>query len=120
ATEDVDLGYMRIGKGCISGLRCCWSARANGRAVIEIKIAWKLGTKLQPDWPVEEGWVVEIDGSPSLRCVYQPRRTTEFDPGLMTAMPAVNAIPAVCAASPGIVTADQLPMIMGAHTVNVG
>ncbi len=120
ATEDVDLGYMRIGKGCISGLRCCWSARANGRAVIELKIAWKLGTKLQPDWPVEEGWVVEIDGSPSLRCVYQPRRTTEFDPGLMTAMPAVNAIPAVCAASPGIVTADQLPMIMGAHTVNVG
>lgn len=117
ATEDVDLGYMRIGKGCISGLRCCWSARVNGRAVIELKIAWKLGDKLAPNWPVEDGWVVEIDGDPSLRCVYQPRHIGQFDPGLMTAMPAVHAIPVVCAAPAGIVTADQLPLIIGAHTV---
>lgn len=120
ATEDVDLGYMRINKGCISGLRCCWSARVNGRSVIELKIAWKLGYKLEPDWPVEEGWIVEIEGSPSVRCVYQPLRFEGFDPGLMTAMPAINAIPAVCAAAPGIVTADRLPMIMGTHAVNIG
>jgi hypothetical protein len=119
ATEDVDLGYMRIGKGCISGLRCCWSARVGGRAVIELKIAWKLGDKLEPNWPVEDGWVVEIDGDPSLRCVYQPRHIGNFDPGLMTAMPAIHAIPAVCAAAPGIVTADQLPLITGAHCVAV-
>lgn len=119
ATEDVDLGYMRIGKGCISGLRCCWSARVNGRAVIELKIAWKLGDKLTPNWPVEDGWVVEIDGDPSLRCVYQPRHIGQFDPGLMTAMPAVHAIPVVCAAPAGIVTADQLPLIVGAHAVNL-
>lgn len=117
ATEDVDLGYMRIGKGCISGLRCCWSARVNGRAVIELKIAWKLGDKLEPNWPVEDGWVVEIDGDPSLRCVYQPRHIGEFDPGLMTAMPAIHAIPAVCNAKSGIVTADQLPLITGAYSV---
>lgn len=115
ATEDVDLGYMKIGRGCISGLRCCWSARVKGRAVIELRVAWKLGNRLEPDWPVEEGWVVQIDGSPSLRCVYQPLRFGEFDPGLMTAMPAVHAIPAVCAAAPGIVTADRLPMIMGTY-----
>lgn len=120
ATEDVDLGYMRIGKGCISGLRCCWSARVKGRSLIEIKIAWKLGSKLEPNWPVEEGWVVEIEGSPSLRCTYQPRRSSDYDPGLMTAMPAVHAIPAVCAAAPGIVTADQLPLIVGEHAVALG
>ena len=120
ATEDVDLGYMRIGKGCISGLRCCWSARVNGRAVVELKIAWKLGNKLSPNWPVEEGWVVEIEGNPPLRCVYQPRRGSEFDPGVMTAMPAVHAIPAVCAAPAGIVTADRLPLITGALAMNPG
>lgn len=117
ATEDVDLGYMKINEGCISGLRCCWSAQVQGRAVIELKIAWKLGSKLKPDWPVEDGWVVEIEGSPSIRCVYQPLHRDKFDPGLMTAMTVVNAIPIVCDAPPGIVTADRLPLISGAHTV---
>ncbi|HUH36414.1 MAG TPA: hypothetical protein VL027_00565 [Spongiibacteraceae bacterium] len=117
ATEDVDLGYMQIGKGCISGLRCTWSARVKGRAVIELKIAWKLGNKLSPDWPVEDGWVVEIDGDPQIRCVYQQRHTRDFDPGTLTAMPAIHAIAAVCAAAPGIVTVDRLPMITGAGIV---
>lgn len=120
ATEDVDLGYMRIARGCISGLRCCWSARVNGRPVIELKIAWKLGYKLEPDWPVEEGWVVEIDGDPNIRCVYQHRDTEHFDPGTLTAMPAVHAIPHVCAADPGVVTADQLRLVSAAGCVSTG
>jgi hypothetical protein len=37
--------------------------------------------------------------------------------GLSTAMNAVHAIPAVCAARPGIVTAAELPMIVAAHCV---
>jgi len=31
----------------------------------------------------------------------------------MTSLPAINAIPAVCAAKPGIVTYVDLPMITG-------
>ena len=118
ATEDVDLGYMKIGKGCISGLRCCWSARVKGRAVIELKVAWKLGSKLKPDWPVEEGWLVEIQGQPNIRCKYQQTGgTRDFDPGTLTAMPMVHAIPHVYAAAPGIVTADQLPLVTAAYGV---
>lgn len=116
ATEDVDLGYMKIGKDCISGMRCTWSAQVGGRSLIELKVAWKLGTKLQPDWPVEEGWVVEIEGTPNIRCVYQ-NKTEEFDPATLTAMPAVHAIPHVCAARPGIITADELPLVTAAHCV---
>lgn len=117
ATEDVDLGYMKIGKGCISGLRCRWSAIANGKAVIELKIAWKLGTKLSPNWETFEGWLVEIDGEPNVRCLFQPRGTQDFEPALVTAMPAIHAIAAVCRAAPGIVTADQLPLITARHCV---
>jgi hypothetical protein len=119
ATEDVDLGYMQIGKGCISGLRCCWSARVAGKAVIELKIAWKLGTKLEPSWPVEEGWLVEIEGNPNIRCLYQSKVTDDFDPGTLTAMPAVHAIPHVCAARPGIVTAAELPLVTAAQCVGL-
>lgn len=121
ATEDVDLGYMRIGKDCIAGMRCCWSARVNGKPIIELKVAWKLGTKLKPDWPVVEGWLIEIDGAPNIRCLYQQTGgTKDFDPGTLTAMPAIHAIPHVVAAPPGIVTADQLRLIVGAHVVNTG
>jgi hypothetical protein len=118
ATEDVDLGYMKIGKGCISGMRCCWSAQVKGRPVIELKVAWKLGTRLKPDWPVEEGWLVEIEGQPNIRCKYQQTGgTRDFDPGTLTAMPMVHAIPHVYAAAPGIVTVDQLPMVTAAYCV---
>lgn len=118
ATEDVDLGYMRIGKGCISGMRCCWSARVKGKAVIELKVAWKLGTQLEPNWPVEDGWLIEIQGEPNIRCLYQQTGgTRDFDPGTLTAMPVIHAIPHVYEAAPGIVTADQLRLVTGAWSV---
>jgi len=112
ATEDVDLGYMTIRKGHISAIRATWSGWVNGKPFVELKIAWKLGYKHEPDWPVEHGYVVEIEGTPNLRCRYEPIGATMFDPALITAMPGVHAIPLVCAAAPGIVTADQLPMIV--------
>lgn len=122
ATDNVDLGYMTIDQGCIAGMRCCWSARVNGKAVIELKVAWKLGTKLAPNWPVEEGWLIEIQGVPNIRCKYQQAGQSgdprTFDPGTLTAMPMIHAIPHVFAAAPGIVTADQLPLVTGAYCVN--
>jgi hypothetical protein len=35
-------------------------------------------------------------------------------------MPTINAIPAVCAARPGIVTAAELPIVTGAGLVSAG
>jgi hypothetical protein len=118
ATEDVDLGYMRIDKGCISGLRGCWSGFVGPKAVIELKFAWKLGYKLTPDWPIENGYLIEIHGEPNIRCRYEPIGSHVFESGLITAMPTINAIPAVCAARPGIVTAADLPIVTGAGLVS--
>jgi hypothetical protein len=112
ATEFVDLGYMTIRKGHIAAIRGSWSGWVAGRPFIELKIAWKLGYKLEPDWPLVHGYHVEIEGDPNLRCHFEPVGATMFDPGLVTAMPSVHAIPAVCAAPPGIVTAADLPLIV--------
>lgn len=117
ATQDVDLGYMKIGKGRISCLRASWTGWVRGQCVIDLKIAWKLGYHNSPDWPIEHGYVVEIEGTPNVRCKFEPIGASMFDPGLVTAMPAVHAIPLVCAAAPGIVTADQLPMITARNCV---
>ena len=112
ATETMDLGFMTIREGHISALRGTWSGWVGGRPFVELKVAWKLGYKHAPDWPIEHGYLVEIEGDPNVRCRYEPVGATMFDPALVTAMPAVHAIPAVCAAAPGIVTAADLPLIV--------
>ena len=117
ATERVDLGYMTIEKGCATGIRHGWSGRVDGRAVIELPILWTLGDKMEPRWPTEEGYVIEVDGMPSVRSRVQmiyPENSDGPDFGTITAMPAVHAIEAVCAAPPGIVFAHDLPMIVAA------
>lgn len=112
ATKDLDLGYMKIDRGTICGLKGVWSGVVNGKAVIELGLCWRLGNAMQPDWPTEEGYVIEVDGVPNVRARYAiqyPEGITDF--GLPTANPAVNAIPAVVAAPPGLVTADRLPLV---------
>jgi hypothetical protein len=118
ATKDLDLGYMQIAKGTICGLKGVWSGIVNGRAVIELGLCWRLGDAMEPNWPTEEGYVIEIDGVPSVRARYAiqyPANLTDF--GIATANPAVNAIRAVVAARPGLVTADQLPLVMASGFV---
>lgn len=118
ATKDLDLGYMKIGRGTICGLKGVWSGIVKGKAVIELGLCWRLGDAMEPDWPTEEGYVVEVDGIPSVRArfaIQYPANLTDF--GVATANPAVNAIRAVVAAKPGLVTADQLPLVMAAGFV---
>lgn len=118
ATKDLDLGYMKIAKGTICGLKGVWSGIVNGKAVIELGLCWRLGNAMEPDWPTEEGYVVEVDGVPSVRArfaIQYPANLTDF--GVATANPAVNAIRAVVAAAPGLVTADQLPLVMASGLV---
>jgi hypothetical protein len=83
-------------------------------------VRWKKGQTLDPPWTVEEGHVITIDGLPTVRVKldYLPppdfQATTFADfmvlGMVMTAMPAINAIPHVVAAPPGIVTYTDLPL----------
>lgn len=115
AIDDVDLGYMQIEKGRVCGLRMTYAGRVAGKSVIELQLVWRLGYSMTPDWPVE-GYVVEVEGEPSLRTNFQ---TIEDKTGgsRPTAMNAIHAIPAVCNARPGIITAADLPLVTAAHCV---
>ena len=86
--------------------------------MIVLRVQWKMGEHMEPDWPLRHGYFVEVEGEPRVRTqlqIFPPDDWNEADfMGLgmiMTAMPAVNAIPAVCAAPPGIVTYRELPLI---------
>jgi 2,4-diaminopentanoate dehydrogenase len=84
--------------------------------VIECRFVWKLGEDMTPNWPVTNGYVIEIEGDPGVRCKLEPL-ADHFPGATTTAMPVVNAIPAVCAAPPGIVNHMDLPFVRGAHQV---
>ncbi|HXZ86842.1 MAG TPA: dihydrodipicolinate reductase [Myxococcota bacterium] len=117
ATRDLELGYMQIARGRICGLKAVWSGIAHGRPAIELGLMWRLGDAMEPDWKPVEGYVIEVDGEPGVRCRFHAEYGAGADFGLVTAMPAVHAIPAVVAARPGLVTAADLPLVVAAHCV---
>jgi hypothetical protein len=123
-TEDVDLGSWTIAAGCVAGIAFSWHGKINGRSIVELRFVWRKGQTLEPDWPIATGHRIKVQGCPNiaLKLDISPPRdfagTTLNDfmrlPMILTAMPAVNAIPKVVAAAPGIVTyADILPLPRG-------
>jgi hypothetical protein len=118
ATETMDLGFMTIPNGTVAGISGTWFGALGDRHLIECAYRWKMGWAMEPDWPLRHGYFVEVDGEPKVRSSFQILAPDGWDePGymglgmIMTAMPAVNAIPAVCAAAPGIATYRDLPLI---------
>ena len=85
---------------------------------------WRKGQTLEPDWPIDTGHRVKVDGSPNVAIKVDISPPADFTgttmndfmklPMILTAMPAINAIPKVVAAAPGIVTyVDILPLPRG-------
>jgi hypothetical protein len=112
ATEDIDLGWMQIAKGTVCGINGTWSGIVAGKPLIEMGLLWRLGNAMEPNWPIDEGHRVEIIGVPNIKLkVEYVDPADPVDNSAHTANPAVNAIPAVVAAAPGLVTIDELPLI---------
>jgi hypothetical protein len=122
ATEDLDLPGQPIAAGTVAGLDVRWEALREGTPVIELQQRWVMGRAIEPSWRVEHGWVVEVTGDPHVRIKIDIWPDTDdlgsltpadlHDIGMrITGVPLVNAIPAVCAAAPGIRTYADLPAI---------
>lgn len=119
-TEDLDMGFWKIDKGCVAGIYASWQGRVGGRTVVELSVRWRKGPTLDPDWQVGMGHTIEIAGMPTINVSvgflpppdFQATTMEEFMVigHVMTAVPAINAIPAVVAAAPGIVTYTDLPL----------
>ena len=119
-TADLDLGSWTIAAGCVAGLHASWQGRVGDRTVVELSARWRKGQTLDPDWQVGMGHVIEIAGRPTITLTLGflpppdfPATTMEEFMTLghiMTAVPAINAVPAVVAARPGIVTYNDLTL----------
>lgn len=117
-TRDLHLGWTDYAAGTSGGQRRTYRGLRNGRPVIELAICWTMSDDaLDPQWEEPKGFSVVIDGEPSVGATIrfghpgQDVMTVLMD---STAVAAVNAIPFVCDAPPGIITPIDLP-IMGSH-----
>jgi len=121
ATADNDLGFMTIRKGNVAGIEGRWHGIANGRVVFDVGFKWKMGQHIEEPWPIEHAYLVEVQGMPTLRLRTEIRPPKDFVARsaedwmqlgmIITGLPAVHAIPAVCAAEPGIRTYADLPLV---------
>ncbi len=119
-TADLDLGSWSIAAGHVAGVAASWQGWIGDRKLISCDVRWRKGRTLEPDWRVEHGYIVEVEGMPMVRSkleVYPPKDFVAHSFAdymvlgmVMTAMPAINAIASVCAAQPGIVTYLDLPL----------
>lgn len=120
ASADREVLGRRLSAGTVAGQRWRWSGRRNGTTVIEVETLWMLGERQPKHWPApQHGWTITIEGSPSLQAHVVtlasfrrevPMSEHVHSASVATAMQAVNAVPAVCAAPAGFVTMADLPL----------
>ncbi|GGV42848.1 dihydrodipicolinate reductase [Actinomadura cremea] len=118
ATKDLDLPGRPVKRGTVAGLDVRWIGVSGGADVVEAHIRWTVTSELDPAWEVAMAYLIEVRGHPqvNLRVEVLPQDMTSMSledmlaiGSVITAMPVVNAVPAVVAARPGIVTYADLP-----------
>jgi hypothetical protein len=119
-TEDVVMDSWTIDAGCVAGVYASWQGRVGDRTVVELNVRWRKGQTLEPSWDIVEGHVITIEGRPTVTVRFEYLPPPDFEATtfadfmvlgmIMTAMPAINAIPHVVAAPPGIATYTDLPL----------
>ena len=126
ADEPIEILSGTVDAGTVSGQHFHWVGVADDRDLLSIDTWWWVGGERPESYPSRrpDGWSIDIEGSPSMRLTMLA--LASLDPAsplpikahvdaasVATAMHAVNAIPAVCAAEPGIRTFLDLPLITG-------
>jgi 4-hydroxy-tetrahydrodipicolinate reductase len=119
APDDFDIASGPIPKGTMAALRFEVRGMYRGRAAVVLEHVTRLRPDIGPDWPQPAGqgcYRVEVKGEPNYTVDMQLLGTDgdHNTAGLKaTAMRLVNAVSAVVAAPPGLVTALDLPLITG-------
>lgn len=120
APEDFDIAAGPITKGTTAAIRFEVRGMKDGEIPVVLEHVTRLRDDLCPDWPqpAQHGgsYRIEITGEPSYAldlCLSSPNGDHNHAGLVATAARVVNAIPAVIAAAPGIVTARELPLITG-------
>jgi 4-hydroxy-tetrahydrodipicolinate reductase len=117
ATKAVTIGSHVVEPGTMGALRFEVQGIVGGRPAIVVEHVTRLDDDLAPEWPTGRGsYRVLIKGSPGMKCEFEfwdENGDHAVGGVVLTATRLVNAIPAVCEAKPGLLSALDLPLITG-------
>jgi hypothetical protein len=124
ATAPIESPIGVIAPGEVAARRFCWDAVVTNTVVVRVAVNWLMGEEnLDPAWtfgPAGERYEIQVRGHPNTFVTvkgWQPESVEEglaSNPGVVaTAAHCVNAIPATCAAGPGIKGFFDLPPLTG-------
>lgn len=126
ATDDIDAPGRPISAGTVAGVLINWHGSTNGEVRLENQQVWVAGTQTDAPWPIQHGYIVNVQGDPGLHNVMLPIPRGDLStmtPAAMnavgmriTALPSINALPAVCSAAAGIRTYLDIAPVTGTYT----
>ena len=107
ADEDVTIASGTVEAGTISGMRFEIKGIVDGEERVVVEHVTRLRDEDAPHWPEGEGYRILVEGEPNLKL--ELRLSSDVGDHnhagcLATAMHVVNAVPAVVAADPGVLT----------------
>ncbi len=116
ATRTTDIAAGRVEAGTVAGQRMRVTGTRGGRPFLSFVATWFCTPELEADWDLgATGWRISVVGDAPLEVEMRlavPLETMgQWTPGY-TAHRAVNAVPFVCRAAPGIRTTVDLPQII--------
>jgi 4-hydroxy-tetrahydrodipicolinate reductase len=133
AAESFDTPTGHIAAGTIAAMRSTLTGYVGDKPAFVLDHVTRMRDDVAPHWPQplisippkDLGYGpasgrglyrVEIEGSPTMRCEFEMAEDRDHDLGARVAGASrmVNAIPAVCAARPGLLSALDLPLVTGA------
>lgn len=119
ATETFDIDSGTIEEGTVAGLHFEVRGKVGGKAVVVLEHVTRVHDDIAPHWPQPAGhgcYRVEIKGEPNYKVDVELLGSDgdHNTAGLKaTAMRLVNAVPAVVAAEPGLISSLDLPLVTG-------
>jgi 2,4-diaminopentanoate dehydrogenase len=118
ARRTIEIAAGTLEAGTVAAQRLTVAGMRGGRPLLRFRANWYCTTELEPAWDLlATGWRVTVDGDApldiDLRFPVPIERMADLAPGY-TAHRAVNAVPVVCAAPPGIRTTVDLPQVVAA------
>ena len=116
AGRRVEIAAGTIEAGSVAAQRVSVTGIRDGRPLVRFRANWYCTKDLEPPWELQDtGWHVSVEGDTplevELRFPTPLENLASVTPGY-TAHRAVNAVPYVCAAPPGIRTSVELPQII--------
>jgi hypothetical protein len=115
--RDLHVASGVVPKGTVGAMNFGVRVVSQGKVRIILQHFTRMAADLAPEWPRGHGWIVELEGEPSISARFEIGTEGSIMPTddacMATGMHAIHSVPYVIAASPGILTLVDVPPVWG-------